>query len=503
MSTRTSQIVDRTGRPYAVDFEGAGNSPRTYAFRSSNIGPNTSISNAIDSLRGRSRTLIRNNPHAESARNTTTANMVGKGITPRFNFPDEPDLKERVQELWLDTVDEIDWDENSNFYGLQAVVSNALFSDGECLGMLKPRNSYADLSVPLQVQLLEADHLDAAYTTTLPNGNKIRMGIEFNAMGKRSGYWIFKDHPGELAMNRDGWTRVRIPKKNMTHIFDVTRPGQQRGLPSMSSVLVKLHDIDQCVDAELVRRKMTAMFGGFIKQTQEFNPAAPNFMGSNETVDGNDVVALEPGTFPVLNPNEDVVFSQPHDVSGSYMDWMTQQLRDVARGMGVTYEQLTGDLSGVNYSSIRAGLLEFRRALVMRMNKTLIHQFCRPVIQRWLDTAVLTGKIHIPDYVGRRRRYYRGISWQPDPWQWVDPYKDMMAEILEMRAGLKNHTQALADRGQDIASFFAERGEEHSLIDLYNFIFDTDPRKTSRTGLYQDIGDEDGGGSKSKQGAQQ
>lgn len=490
---RQSMILDETGRPYAVaDYEGASQAPRMSSFMSSSIGPNTSIGNSIATLRGRSRTAIKNNPLAKAGQETTTSNMVGKGITPRFNFKGNAELKEQVQELWLDSVSELDWDENTNFYGQQAVVSNALFSDGECLALLKPRNRYADLAVPVQIQLLEADHLDAAYSTTLPNGNKIRMGIEYNGMGKRSAYWLYKDHPGEMYMNNDG-SRVRVSAKKICHVFDTTRPGQQRGLPALSSVLVKLHEIDQCVDGELVRRKTTAMFGGFIKQIQEYNPNNPNILGSQQTINSIDVVALEPGTFPVLNPNEDVVFSQPHDVSGSYISWMKQQLMDVARGMGITYDQLTGDLSEVNYSSIRAGLLEFRRALTMRMNKTLVFQFCRPVIQRWLDTAVITGKLIIPDYMQNKRRYYRGITWQQDPWQWIDPYKDMLAEILEVRGGLKNYTQALAARGQDIESFFAERGEEHSMIDFHNFIFDTDPRKTSKTGIYQAIGEDDGG----------
>ena len=485
-----SQIVDITGRPYALtsDYEGASQAPRMYSFTSSNVGPNTSIGGSLSTLRGRSRKAIRNNPHAKGGQETTTSNMVGKGITPRFNFKGKADLKEQVQELWLDSVSETDWDDNTNFFGQQAVVSNALFSDGECLGMFKPQTRYADLAVPLQVQLMEADHLDAAYTTTLPNGNKIRMGIEYNKPGKRVAYWIYRDHPGEMYMNADG-SRVRVPAKDLLHVFDVTRPGQQRGLPAMTSILVKLHEIDQCIDAELVRRKTTALFGGFITQMQDYNPDAPNILGPKKTIDGADFIGLEPGTFPVLNPNESVVFSQPHDVSGSYIDWMKQQLHDVARGMNITYDQLTGDLSGVNYSSIRAGLLEFRRALTMRMNKTVVYQFCRPFIQRWLDTAVITGKLIIPDYLPNRRRYYRGITWQQDPFQWIDPYKDMLAEILEMRGGLKNYTQALADRGQDIESFFAERDEEHSLIDLHSLIFDSDPRKTNSKGVFQTIPD--------------
>jgi capsid protein len=49
----------------------------------------------------------------------------------------------------------------------------------------------------------------------------------------------------------------------------------------------------------------------------------------------------------------------------SYAEFLRMQFRAVAAAMGITYEQLTGDLTGVNYSSIRAGLLEFRRRCEM------------------------------------------------------------------------------------------------------------------------------------------
>jgi len=412
--------------------------------------------------------------------------MVGSGITPRFQIKGNPELKEQIQELWLDSVPEMDFDGNADFYGLQAVASNALFSDGEALALFRPRNSYADLAVPFQVQLLEADHLDVAYSTTLSNGNKIRMGIEFNRIGQRVAYWLHKDHPGEYFMNDNSAERTRILAKNICHVFDPLRPGQQRGLPGMASILTKLHEIDQCVDAELVRRKTTAMFGGFITQIAEYDPNDPNPLGLSQGTDnGIDVVGLEPGTFPVLTPGQTVAFSQPHDVSGNYVAWMKQQLMDVSTGMGITYDQLTGDLSDVNYSSIRAGLLEFRRRVVQLQNKTLIFQFCRPVIQRWLTTAVVAGKLSAPDYLQNKRRYWRGIHWQPQPWKWIDPEKDMKGEIREMRAGLKTYGMALADRGLDVESIFGEWAEELSTIDKLELIFDTDPRKTAATGVLQ------------------
>lgn len=479
-----SKILNEQGVPYVVDYEGVSNAPRMSNFAASNTGINTSISSSLTTLRGRSRQAIRNNPLAKSAQTTKTSNMVGTGIRPRFNFEGNPELKKATQELWDDSVPELDWDGNTDFYGQQTMISNAVFSDGECLAMFRPRNRFADLAVPLQVQLLEADHLDVTYSTTLPNGNKVRMGIEHNKIGKRVAYWLYRDHPGEMYMDNNG-TRIRVRASEIMHIFDPTRPGQQRGIPSSSTILVKLHEIDQCIDAELVRRKTTALFGGFIKNIdQDDNPM--NWLG--DAVDGTtDVVGLEPGTFPVLKYGQDVVFSDPKDVSGSYMAWMRQQLMDLARGWGITYDQLTGDLSQVNYSSIRAGLLEFRRAIQQEQNKTIVFQFCRPLIQRWFASAVLSEKLSVPDYLQKKRSYHRVISWQPQPWPWIDPYKDIMGEILEMRAGAKSYDAMLTERGMDVDSFFNQLASEYTKIDKNGFVFDSDPRKTTKTGLYQGV----------------
>ena len=81
--------------------------------------------------------------------------------------------------------------------------------------------------------------------------------------------------------------------------------------------------------------------------------------------DGIALAGLEPGTLQILEPGEDIKFSDPADVGGSYSEFLRTQFRAVAAAIGITYEQLTGDLTGVNYSSIRAGLLEFRRRCEM------------------------------------------------------------------------------------------------------------------------------------------
>jgi len=151
---------------------------------------------------------------------------------------------------------------------------------------------------------------------------------------------------------------VRVPASEIIHLFRPLRPGQIRGEPWLSRALVKLNELDQYDDAELVRKKTAAMFAGFItRQSPE-----DNLMGEGEAdASGVALAGLEPGTLQFPEPGEDVKFSDPADVGGSYSEFLRTQFRAVAAAISVTYEQLTGDLTGVNYSSIPAGLLEFRR----------------------------------------------------------------------------------------------------------------------------------------------
>ena len=78
----------------------------------------------------------------------------------------------------------------------------------------------------------------------------------------------------------------------------------------------------------------------------------------------------------------------------------------------------------------------------------LVYQLCRAVWVRWMDTAVLSGALDLPGYDSQRRQY-QACAWLPTKWDWIDPMKDASAEILQIEAGLKSRTQALAERGYD------------------------------------------------------
>lgn len=467
-----------------ASYEAAGSGRRMASWGISYYGPNTLISSSLSYIRSRSRYLTRNNPLAENGVESWVSNLVGTGIIPRWKIKDK-ELKEKVQELWNDWTEEADWDGTSDFYGLQSIVARSVAQSGEGLAQFKTVSPDSGLSVPLQIQLLEADHLDETYEDIAQNGNNIRMGIEFNKSGKRAAYHLFKDHPGETFMIMNNTERVRVPASDCLHIFRPLRPGQARGRPWLTSIIVALKDLDTYDDAERVRKLGAAMFGGFITEPPgENTDISPLGKPTDNDSESRSVIALEPGTFPTLPPGMDVKFSSPADVGGNYEAWIKQQVHEIAAGLGITYEQISTDLRGVNYSSIRAGLLEFRRRCEALQWHTIIFQFCQPVMRRWMDVAIASGALLIPDYTANRR-YYQRVDWRPQGWKWVDPLKDGVAAQLAVRCGFTSRSAVVAEQGYDAEDIDRQQAEDNARADENGLIYDSDPRKTEKSGTLQ------------------
>jgi lambda family phage portal protein len=465
--------------------EASGRGRRSLAWMPGNPGAVAAMLASGVDLRIKSRDLVRRNAWAQAALEAFVANAVGTGIKPQSLSPDER-FRADVQSLWRDWTDDADAAGQTDFYGLQALACRAMLEGGECLIRLRPRRPEDGLAVPLQIQLLEPEHLPMHMNTDLANGNVVRAGIEFDGLGRRVAYHLYRAHPedGRLApmSGQGGLDTVRVDAREIAHLYRVLRPGQIRGEPWLSRALVKLNELDQYDDAELVRKKTAAMFAGFVTRQ---NPEDSLMGEGTPDAEGISVASLEPGTLQILEPGEDIKFSDPADVGSAYSEFLRTQFRAVAAAIGITYEQLTGDLTGVNYSSIRAGLLEFRRRCEMVQHAVLVHQLCRPIWAAWMKQAVLSGALVAPGFAHggpARRRHYLQVKWIPQGWQWVDPEKEYKAMLLAIRSGLMSRSEAISANGYDAEDIDREIAADNQRADDLGLVFDSDPRHTAKDG---------------------
>ena len=418
-------------------FDAAQSHRRLRGFRASRAHVNTLIAASGDTITARARWLVRNNGYAANAVESFASNVVGDGIKPSSTIADAA-KKEELQALWLAWTDDADAEGLTDFYGLQRRAAREVFLSGEVFIRIRPRRVEDGLTVPLQLQMLPAEMLPLDMNRTLPGAGLIRQGIEFDGIGRRVAYYFLRRHPGDLTDPGLSGETVRIPAGDVIHVLDPVEAGQLRGVSRFAAAIVKLFTLDLYDDAELERKKIAAMFAMFITSPAPETPLEPT----------EDDLEVEPGQVVRLDPGEDVSTPATPDSGSTYEPFQYRTLMQIAAALGVPYGYLTGDTAKGNFSNTRISLIEFRRRISAWQHGVLVYQLCRAVWVRWMDTAVLSGALELPDYDSQRRQYH-ACAWLPTKWDWIDPMKDASAEILQIEAGLKSRTQALAERGYD------------------------------------------------------
>ncbi|HDR9135057.1 TPA: phage portal protein [Burkholderia vietnamiensis] len=436
----------------AAAYESASTTgARAKSWRASSAGPNAAAQN-LPLLRSRARDAIRNDPWAKTAIARLVSNTIGNGIQAHPQHPNDA-VRKMQKQLWEDSCEEIDADDVFDMAGVQTLAARAFFSDGEVLVRRQFRSPSEGLAVPMQIRLLEGDLLPMEKNEVVPGGGEIINGVEFNADGRRVAYHLLQRHPGEYGRASTGnMQTVRMPADEIAHVFLALRPGQVRGVPELSTVLLRLKSLDNFDDAVLFRQEVSNIFAGFITKP----PSEPGLPGDPVTggemqydVDGfSPVVSLEPGSMQELAPGEDVKFAEPPGAGTDYGPFMRQQLMAAAASVGMPYEVMTGDLRDVSDRVLRVILNEFRRSIEQIQWNVFIHQFCRKVWRWWVDACALSGAMPMADYYRRRRDYLR-VRWVPQGWPYIHPVQDVTAKRMEIRSGLASRTGAVLSRGDD------------------------------------------------------
>lgn len=425
IATALGFVMHRRSAP----FEGASAGPRW-----SGLGwpapTATAATAAGQPLATRAQHFARNNPWAAQAIEALTTSIVGSGIKPRPLHPDRA-VREALVSAWERWCDESDAAGRLDFYGMQALACRGLIEQGEAFARLIVSDG------AVRVALLDPEQV-ARDVTTAPGAPGVRIvgGIELDDLGRPLAYHV---RPGGAA-----WAApVRVPADDVMHLIRPLAPGQVRGVSWLAPALLRLHELDQYEDATLVRAKVAALFAGFVTDPNGDAAGLPGTM-SGEVLE----TGMEPGSLLPLPPGADVKFSAPVEPV-QYGAYVKAHLRAVAAAVGVPYEHVSGDYEGVTYSSVRAALVEFRRRVEAWQFHLMVRQFCRPVWRRFVTLASLAGTVPA-DGFARDPEPYLAAEWLPPRFDFVDPKKDIEAEVIAIDRGLKSRAMAVAERGYDI-----------------------------------------------------
>lgn len=459
-------------------YDGAQIGRRTQAWKTTRSSADAENNRAMVTLRTRSRDLTRNNPHAKKALTVWTNNLIGAGIVPRAKSGNEI-LDKAANELFMKWSSVCDADGQLDFFGLQELLVREMVEGGEVLVRRRVRRPSDNLVVPLQLQVMEADLLDEFRIYYLgANIGQIINGVQLDPIGQRTAYWLFPVHPGNSAMfPTPAIVSAPVAASEVLHLYRKDRT-QVRGVPWSSAIIRRSRDVDDHEDAHITRMKLEACVVGFVEGPDAIEGIAPAPADGSPVTDvnGNPIEQFEPGLIARVADGRKIVFNNPIG-SGGYAETQKVGLHAVAAGYLVPYELLTGDLSEVNFSSARVGLVEFRRLCTAVQKLCIIPMALQPIWDWFVEMAYLTGQL--PQKV-------IPCEWETPAFESVNPIDDVNAELISIRAGTQSLLSVIARRtGRDPMVVLGEIRDTAKILDDYGLILDSDPRRTTRVGIEQ------------------
>lgn len=452
-SQRAATLPSRTHIPRP--FKAASYDRLTASWLASRQSINDELRSDLDALRGRAREVAKNNGYGRKFLKMVARNVVGpKGFVLQARVQDEQGTPDGLANAAVEQAF-YKWSRRGcaeitgrlSFNDLCRAVIRAIARDGEAL-VCMVRGSEARNAEGLSLQLIDVARIDTARNRKAANGQPaVIMGVEVDAYQRPLGYWI-KEHPeaGSSAA-------VRYPASDILHLYVMDEPEQMRGIPWMHAAMLDTHDLGEFNrSALLAARKGADTLGFIVSPTGDASQ-----LGDAEDVDGTPLHLSAPGTYDVLPEGYDIRTPDAQYPHAAYDPFTKAILRRIASGLDVSYNSLANDLEGVNFSSIRAGVLEERDEWTQIQN-WFVDAFLEPVHAEWFARAMAARAIVLPNGSAlpiTKADKFRAHEWQGRRWSWVDPLKDIEASRKAIQTGVASPQMIAAQNGVDAEDVLA------------------------------------------------
>jgi len=457
----------------------AANTSRSSAWGQSNTSADSELNTSLRTLRTKSRALVRDASYAKRAKVIIVNNIVGMGIGLQAQVgTSRGELNKRINDdieaAWTTWTDKNNCHTGGtlHFNDMERMAMGQVFEAGEVFIRKHYRTFDNSAKIPFTLEIIEAERICDEYQpgTSLPE-NVIKMGIETNKYGKPVAYWIRELHPGELRHSMTATDRVdRVSADQIIHLRIIDRQPQTRGEPWLHTAVSKLNDMDGYSEAEIVAARGAACYMGIIESSDMDSFAETE-------VDGTQVIDREPGLTQKLLPGEKYTDVSPNRPNPNMDPFMRLMLREVAAGVGCSYESISRDYSQSNYSSSRLALID-DRDLWRTLQQWFIRNLRTVIHREWLQQAVLSRAIQsisIDTYAQAPEKFEK-VRFKPRGWSWVDPTKEVEAYKEAIRAGFMTVGEviSLTGGGRDIEDVLQERKQELEMMAEAGLKFDTE-----------------------------
>lgn len=421
------------------------------------------IDRNLRALVARSREQAANNDYMKNFLRLCRQNIVGsRGVILQAQAKDENGKLDRVAnetlEHWWRTwcrAENCDIRARRSFRQMLRGAITTGAKDGEF--MFREIRGKAAGPMGYSLQSIDPQRCPVDYNVErLAGGRFVRHGIEYTREGRAVAFYFMTGDATHTGYTFGGSSLERVPAGEIIHGYLEDIEGQRRGLPWAATSLWRLHMLGGFEKAALTNARLGASKAGFFEWADGYGPEE-----DEEVEDEELVIEAEGGIFQELPAGARFKEFNPQYPSGEFGPFRKAMLQGAGAGMGVAYVSFANDLEGVNFSSIRQGVLDEREHW-MDMQEWLIEVLVDRVYRGALEMGLLMGAVKRGKTQLRpqMRDKYQDVLWQARRWPWVDPSKDVKAEIDSKNNLLTSPSDIIRRRGQDPVSVWRQTADD-------------------------------------------
>lgn len=424
------------------------------------------LASDLDNLRARSAELVRLTPHGKKYTKLMKDNLIGpNGVVIQAqskrrigrDFELDSLANEAIEKAFKDWCqkDNCDVQGKKSWIGFQNLAASTLPHSGEFLIEMLEGRQYGKYG--FQLRFISPAELDITKNELTATG-EIRLGVEYNDLGRPIQYHFKKV---KRLNNVRKSLEYTVVARNIIHGFVEDWADQSRGIPWMHAGLATAKSLEKYDESVMVAARYGASSALFLSSKGD-DTYEGDEDGEGEFQDTT-LDNVEAGSIHDIGDRELQEFDPkyPHELYGPFRK---STLQSTSSGWGVSYHSLSNDLEGVNYSSIRSGVIEDRDSFKGLQN-WLIEVLIQPVYERFLVNAILNARITIGIRpLQRPVTEYFDAYYQGRRWAWVDPQKDGNANDQSIENKTKSRSEIIRETGRDPESVWNEIEREDKLL---------------------------------------
>ncbi len=313
-----------------------------------------------------------------------------------------------------------------------------------------------------KVQAIEGDRIRSQFGATAgvtigtARGGDVIQGVELDDWGAATAYHVWGRLRGVAGIEGGGFRfEKKLQAKWVYHHFYTDRIDQTRGISPFAPVFNSLTDLYKGFDYALQKMKVSQLLGLVVTRQGETEEPALGKDG-----DPRYPVKLGDDPFKVeMDPGDKLDFVESKNPSTEFQAFSQSMIALVLKALDIPYSFYAENYS--NYSGSRQALLQYEQSADNRRreNRNLLND-----LTLWrLEMAIDDGD---PDLAGVTKEELKW-EWVASALPWVDPLKEVTANIAAVANGFDSTVGVCKGQGKDAFDIAKEQADYELKVGNY------------------------------------